>query len=543
MTTEGIWTESHALALRDEAPLSLVEVIDLLAEFPGRRFTSQEIVNILDLPSVESLKGILANLTLSTKRLGIPQDEKHSWFVLWERIHHFQYWLTQERADWWSGQSSRKFWAFAANPKNYQIENAVSALKTDWWNIAGSSVSVGDAVLIWKTLGGSQKRGVIALAEVLEGPIIRSDSDNKFWINDPRSATQEPRVLVRYHPLPGGGTWITDSEEDPLSVLTVSRSQGGTVFKVSPSEWDLVLGHIGGWPLDKKSDQEADRRWTREEREITVESYMDMFKLELNSETYSKAAHRRAIVPQLDSRSEGAVEYKHRNISAVLIELGLPYISGYKPADNFQRPLRRTVEAYLDHDHELVSLLTQLAEGVEPVLDPPLDLESVFENPPAAYVPTEVDTTSHGTVPSAVRVDYLAREARNRKLGDQGEEYVLKVEKERLTAAGREDLADRTEWVAKTKGDGLGYDVRSFKVDGKPLFIEVKTTKGSKATPFVVSSNEVVRSCQLGEGFRLYRVYNFPTAPRVFVLSGPLESVCHLVPTQYRARFSGHLEQ
>ncbi|MBK8614733.1 MAG: hypothetical protein IPN85_15005 [Flavobacteriales bacterium] len=36
----------------------------------------------------------------------------------------------------------------------------------------------------------------------------------------------------------------------------------------------------------------------------------------------------------------------------------------------------------------------------------------------------------------------------------------------RLAAAGRADLAKEVEWVAKTQGDGLGYDIRSFSIDG-----------------------------------------------------------------------------
>ncbi|MBB6262391.1 hypothetical protein FHS77_002965 [Paenochrobactrum gallinarii] len=33
---------------------------------------------------------------------------------------------------------------------------------------------------------------------------------------------------------------------------------------------------------------------------------------------YSKAEHRRALLPLLNERSEGSVEFKHQNISAVL---------------------------------------------------------------------------------------------------------------------------------------------------------------------------------------------------------------------------------
>ena len=70
------------------------------------------------------------------------------------------------------------------------------------------------------------------------------------------------------------------------------------------------------------------RSWSREEVEVTVTDYLDMFEAELRGEDYNKAAHNRQLRELLDDRSKGAVERKHQNISAILIELKLPAISG-----------------------------------------------------------------------------------------------------------------------------------------------------------------------------------------------------------------------
>ncbi len=43
-----------------------------------------------------------------------------------------------------------------------------------------------------------------------------------------------------------------------------------------------------------------------------------------------------------------------------------------------------------------------------------------------------------------------------------GEEFVVHLERHRLQAIGRDDLALRVEWVAQTIGDGLGFDILSF---------------------------------------------------------------------------------
>lgn len=47
---------------------------------------------------------------------------------------------------------------------------------------------------------------------------------------------------------------------------------------------------------------------------------------------YNQAEHRHALLPFLNDRSEGSIEFKHQNISAVLIGLGEIRIPGCKPA-------------------------------------------------------------------------------------------------------------------------------------------------------------------------------------------------------------------
>ena len=67
-----------------------------------------------------------------------------------------------------------------------------------------------------------------------------------------------------------------------------------------------------------------------------VADYFAMLSDNISARRYSKAEHRSALLPLLNNRSEGSVEFKHQNISAVLKGLGEDWIPGYKPAFNFQ---------------------------------------------------------------------------------------------------------------------------------------------------------------------------------------------------------------
>ena len=75
--------------------------------------------------------------------------------------------------------------------------------------------------------------------------------------------------------------------------------------------------------------------WADAEAAATVAAYFAMLGCELRGERYSKREHNRRLQLLLNGRSVGAIEFKHANISAILIEEGFPYIDGCKPRSNY----------------------------------------------------------------------------------------------------------------------------------------------------------------------------------------------------------------
>lgn len=273
--------------------------------------------------------------------------------------------------------------------------------------------------------------------------------------------------------------------------------------------------------------------WSRREVAATVADYFEMLGKELRGESYSKREHNRRLQPMLDRRSEGAIEFKHANISAILIELGFPYIDGYKPRRNYQELLREEIVARLERDVALVEAAQNVVD--DPVAAPPSlrSITGLFVPPPVR----EAASMMLGERPPAARrhVDFLEREARNAALGTAGEVFVLEVEHRRLWEAGRPRLAERIEHVSKSQGDGAGYDIASFEADGRDRLIEVKTTMFGSMTPFFASSREVDVSETRAANFHLYRVFKFRKAPQIFDLQGSLRKSVVLEAVSYRA--------
>jgi len=260
-----------------------------------------------------------------------------------------------------------------------------------------------------------------------------------------------------------------------------------------------------------------------------------MLTLELQGVTYSKAAYRGELLRSLPARSRGSIEYKHQNISAVLTLLGAPHIAGYKPAANFQSALVEEVARQLEVQ-SLPALVLDSPRSSKDSQDrdvPRLRLEK--PPPPLRLREDDIRLIDHARVRVSRNMDWAARDSANRSLGMLGEHLVLDWERFRLRAAGLGRLASQVVHASKEEGDGLGYDIRSFELDGTSRLIEVKTTAGGASTPFIVSRNEVLVSERESARYSIARVYSATSSPAHFKLDGNISATCLLRPCAYQA--------
>lgn len=271
--------------------------------------------------------------------------------------------------------------------------------------------------------------------------------------------------------------------------------------------------------------------WTKEEVVVTISDYFDMLVKELSGETYNKSAHARNIQNLLNNRSTGAIEFKRQNISAVLIELGLPYIYGYKPLPNYQNLLKNEVVNYLNQNRRLEALFDEFVRK-DAVGPKDFDLSSLEVDVPEFEInigePTESSTYRSSR-------NYYREELRNRSLGLSGEEFILKLEKRRLIEIGKDDLASKVEHISQTVGDMAGFDVLSFEADGIEKYIEVKTTRMGKEAPFYYTRNELSFSRREHNRYSLYRLFNFENKPQYYHLKGSLDQNCKSVSMEFMA--------
>jgi hypothetical protein len=277
------------------------------------------------------------------------------------------------------------------------------------------------------------------------------------------------------------------------------------------------------------ADQEKiGRPWNDDELDAIIADYFAMLDAELSHRPYVKSRHSAALMERI-GRTHRSVEFKHQNISAVLDELGLPWIPGYKPKRNYQAAIFDAIDRHLSRRDDLPY------QQVPPaILEVREEEVGVFIEPPVLTAEKKRPWQLERLVR---KYDPVERDFRNRSLGKAGEAFVLEVERQKLAKSERPDLARKIRWVAAEDGDGAGYDILSFHPSGKERLIEVKTTNGAARTPFFLTRNEHQTAAARAESWRLYRVHLFAQTPRIFALAPPLEAVLHLRTEAWRASF------
>lgn len=292
--------------------------------------------------------------------------------------------------------------------------------------------------------------------------------------------------------------------------------------------------------------------WSDDELDAIVADHFAMLRAQSEGRAYVKAHHARALDERI-GRGHKSIEFKHMNISAVLAELGLPTIRGYRPMANYQAAIFDALDRYLTARPDVWTL--GMPDQTPGFAEDGVAFSSPFGGggPPQAVEeasasdailptstpppPSPAKPRPDGLVRIIRKFDPAARDHRNRALGVIGEQRVFDHERAFLIANERPDLARRIEWTSQERGDGAGYDIRSFAPDGRERLIEVKATRGGPATEFFLTRTEREVSQERPEAWRLYRLHDLPTTPGLFQLKPPLEAAVNLSAESWRARF------
>lgn len=166
------------------------------------------------------------------------------------------------------------------------------------------------------------------------------------------------------------------------------------------------------------------------------------------------------------------------------------------------------------------------------------DPGALFVGPPPTFSNEKPEIYPEFGLAIARKYNAAERDERNRKLGEEGEEFAIDYEKYRLRTHGRSDLVNKIVWTSREEGDGAGYDISSFNEDGTKRLIEVKTTNGFLRSPFYISRNELSVADANRDSWTLFRLYDFAREPKAFEIYPPIERHVELTATSFLAKLN-----
>jgi hypothetical protein len=118
------------------------------------------------------------------------------------------------------------------------------------------------------------------------------------------------------------------------------------------------------------------------------------------------------------------------------------------------------------------------------------------------------------------KIDYPLRSKNFKRIGDRGEQVVLRAERKFLEDNGRKDLSDLIEHISETD-DSIGYDILSYNLDNSPKFIEVKSTlREVGVSNMFLTANELEVS-ENKDNYYFYIVYEVGSSrPKIWKVKG-----------------------
>lgn len=118
------------------------------------------------------------------------------------------------------------------------------------------------------------------------------------------------------------------------------------------------------------------------------------------------------------------------------------------------------------------------------------------------------------------KIDYSNRSKKFKRIGDRGEQIVLRAEKQFLRKNGKENLAKLVDHISQ-RDDSVGYDIKSFELDETEKLIEVKSTLRKIGKNNVYLSANELEVAENEKNYYFYIVYEAGSKrPKIWKVKG-----------------------
>lgn len=155
-------------------------------------------------------------------------------------------------------------------------------------------------------------------------------------------------------------------------------------------------------------------RWTDDELDASVRSYLDMLRMDLEGVSFNKAAMIRELCAgPLRARTDSAAQWRMQNISALVFEMGIPFVRGFPPAMQVGTSMKERIRPLL-FTHGVLRFVAYIPTADRELLDEkvsPLRKMPMGGAPAGNTRPATITTSSTSFVRDPAVKAWVLREA------------------------------------------------------------------------------------------------------------------------------------
>lgn len=155
-----------------------------------------------------------------------------------------EYKETARKLDAQVGLGKSGVWIFQANPRRYDILNALAEdFDEDVWTINQhkNHIHAGDIGIIWMS---GKEGGIYAVSDIISNPeyMFDSEASTKYWLSGADRSQKRLRVRIKYRlRLINNPIMKEELRNIPeLRNLFIFKQPQGTNFPVSKDEWEII---------------------------------------------------------------------------------------------------------------------------------------------------------------------------------------------------------------------------------------------------------------------------------------------------------------
>ena len=257
-----------------------------------------------------------------------------------------------------------------------------------------------------------------------------------------------------------------------------------------------------------------------------VTAYFDQLFKSVTGQIFRRRDVLAGYADQLDKLEKGKLDRYFCQVSALLAELGLPFMTENHPWAGASHDLQNALSNYLAENIEKLRNFRRVA--LHSKEDPP---KEITDSRLFWIAPPDPSSYRYSGVPEKLQnlpdaLDFLIAETIDHKLHARAIDFVLAYEKARLRESGQSQLAEKIEKI-DSRDRETGCDIISFDEDGEARSILVKPTHFGKHFPFIIFNDEI-EDLRRGEAEHyIYRPFNLAFEYKLFVLKEGLSEMEH----------------